>query len=227
MSQTEPSAARGEASATGAIADLSPMEPTRRDFLYLATAAVGAVGAAATLWPLVDQMNPDAATKPPPGRSTSTSARSSPASRSSCCGSRPVFVVNRPKAALDALQRPAHLALLSDPNSTARQQPDYATNWNRSIKPEILASGRRLHPSRLHPEILSAAEPDRTGAELAGRLFLPLPRLEIRPRRPSLPRRPGALQPARPALSFPRRQDPARRREPARGQIRFFVDLQI
>ena len=37
-------------------------EPTRRDFLYIATGAVGAVGAAATLIPLVSQMNPDAST---------------------------------------------------------------------------------------------------------------------------------------------------------------------
>ena len=34
--------------------------PTRRDFLYIATAAAGAVGAAATVWPLISQMNPDA-----------------------------------------------------------------------------------------------------------------------------------------------------------------------
>ena len=33
---------------------------TRRDFLYIATAAVGAVSAAATVWPLISQMNPDA-----------------------------------------------------------------------------------------------------------------------------------------------------------------------
>jgi ubiquinol-cytochrome c reductase iron-sulfur subunit len=37
-------------------------EPTRRDFLYIATAAVGAIGAAATLMPLVSQMNPDTST---------------------------------------------------------------------------------------------------------------------------------------------------------------------
>ena len=36
-------------------------EPARRDFLYIATGAVAAVGAAATIWPLVSQMNPDAA----------------------------------------------------------------------------------------------------------------------------------------------------------------------
>jgi ubiquinol-cytochrome c reductase iron-sulfur subunit len=35
---------------------------TRRDFLYIATGAMGAVGAAAVLVPLVAQMNPDAST---------------------------------------------------------------------------------------------------------------------------------------------------------------------
>ena len=37
-------------------------EPTRRDFLYIATGAIGAVGAAALLVPLIGQMDPDAST---------------------------------------------------------------------------------------------------------------------------------------------------------------------
>ncbi len=36
--------------------------PTRRDFLFLTTGAIGAVGVAALAWPLIDQMNPDSAT---------------------------------------------------------------------------------------------------------------------------------------------------------------------
>lgn len=36
------------------------VEPTRRDFLYIATGAVGGVGTAAVIWPFIDQMNPDA-----------------------------------------------------------------------------------------------------------------------------------------------------------------------
>jgi ubiquinol-cytochrome c reductase iron-sulfur subunit len=44
------------------VTTMSSAEPTRRDFLYIATAAMGAVGAAATLVPLVGQMNPDAST---------------------------------------------------------------------------------------------------------------------------------------------------------------------
>jgi ubiquinol-cytochrome c reductase iron-sulfur subunit len=35
------------------------VQPTRRDFLYVATGAVGAVGVAAVVWPLIDQLNPD------------------------------------------------------------------------------------------------------------------------------------------------------------------------
>lgn len=37
-------------------------QPTRRDFLFIATGAVGAVGAAAAIWPLISQMSPDAST---------------------------------------------------------------------------------------------------------------------------------------------------------------------
>jgi ubiquinol-cytochrome c reductase iron-sulfur subunit len=36
-------------------------EPTRRDFLYIATGAVAAVGAGLAAWPLIDQMNPSSA----------------------------------------------------------------------------------------------------------------------------------------------------------------------
>jgi ubiquinol-cytochrome c reductase iron-sulfur subunit len=37
-------------------------EPTRRDFLFIATGAAGAVGTAGAIWPLISQMNPDAST---------------------------------------------------------------------------------------------------------------------------------------------------------------------
>ncbi len=35
-------------------------DPNRRDFLYIATGALGAVGVAGLAWPFIDQMNPDA-----------------------------------------------------------------------------------------------------------------------------------------------------------------------
>ena len=42
------------------VSTIEMEEGTRRDFLYIATGAVGAVGTAMALWPFIDQMNPDA-----------------------------------------------------------------------------------------------------------------------------------------------------------------------
>jgi ubiquinol-cytochrome c reductase iron-sulfur subunit len=36
--------------------------PSRRDFIYIATGAFAAIGAAAAMWPVIDQWNPDAST---------------------------------------------------------------------------------------------------------------------------------------------------------------------
>ncbi|HEY0567034.1 MAG TPA: ubiquinol-cytochrome c reductase iron-sulfur subunit [Xanthobacteraceae bacterium] len=44
------------------MSTIDSAEPTRRDFLYIATGIAGAVGAAAAAWPLIAQMNPDAST---------------------------------------------------------------------------------------------------------------------------------------------------------------------
>jgi ubiquinol-cytochrome c reductase iron-sulfur subunit len=44
------------------VTTTSSAEPTRRDFLFIATGAAGAVAAIGALLPLVSQMNPDAST---------------------------------------------------------------------------------------------------------------------------------------------------------------------
>jgi ubiquinol-cytochrome c reductase iron-sulfur subunit len=46
----------------GNVTTASSAGSTRRDFLFVATGAAAAVGAAATVWPLISQMNPDAST---------------------------------------------------------------------------------------------------------------------------------------------------------------------
>ena len=85
------------------------------------------------------------------------------------------------------------IALLSDPDSEQMQQPPYATNWHRSIKPEFgVLVGICTHLGCI-PLFYPIAERDGAGVELAGRLFLSLPRLQIRPRRPRLLRRAGAV----------------------------------
>ena len=45
------------------MSDSDKKKPNRRDFIITATATAGAVGVGAAVWPLVDQMNPDASVK--------------------------------------------------------------------------------------------------------------------------------------------------------------------
>ena len=42
---------------------MSDKKVKRRDFIFTASYALGAVGVGATVWPLIDQMNPDASVK--------------------------------------------------------------------------------------------------------------------------------------------------------------------
>jgi len=42
---------------------MAEKKTNRRDFLFTATYAVGAMGEGATIWPMIDQMNPDASVK--------------------------------------------------------------------------------------------------------------------------------------------------------------------
>lgn len=111
---------------------------TRRDFLYIATAAFGAVGVVASIVPFVSQMEPDASTlaaggpieldldKVAPGQQVVVRWRD-----------RPVFVTHRTAKVLQTLRDPALVAQLADPRSSELQQPPYAENWHRSIKPEF------------------------------------------------------------------------------------------
>jgi len=117
-----------------------PAEPaSRRDFLYLATGSVAAVGAALTLWPFIDQMNPDAATIAAAGPVDVDVTHIEPGQRVVILwAARPVFIVRRSPEALQELQNPKLLSILRDPDSDNWQQPEYARNWHRSIKPEFL-----------------------------------------------------------------------------------------
>lgn len=117
--------------------DTHPEPPSRRDFLYIATAALGAVGAAAALVPLIHQMNPDASTLAAGGPVDVDVSKIGEGSQIMVrWRERPIWIYHRTAQALKTLQSPQDTALLSDPNSDRVQQPPYATNWHRSIKPE-------------------------------------------------------------------------------------------
>lgn len=111
----------------------------RRDFLYVAAGAMAGVGALAACWPFIDQMNPDsnalAAGGPMAVDLTPVAAGQSIIVR---WRSMPIFIVHRTPAMLATLKEPNLLNSLRDPQSEELQQPPYATNWSRSIKPDYL-----------------------------------------------------------------------------------------
>ena len=70
-------------------------EPTRRDFLYLATGMAGVVGAAAVAWPFIDQMRPDASTLALASIEVDVSALEPGMSLTVKWRGKPVFIRNR------------------------------------------------------------------------------------------------------------------------------------
>jgi ubiquinol-cytochrome c reductase iron-sulfur subunit len=113
-------------------------QPRRRDFLTLVTGAGAAIGGAAIAWSLIDSMNPAAdvlaAGAPMDIDLTHIAAGQQIVVR---WRGSPILIVNRTPEAAKTLQTPALIARLSDPNSTVHQQPAYAQNWHRSVKPEF------------------------------------------------------------------------------------------
>jgi ubiquinol-cytochrome c reductase iron-sulfur subunit len=125
------------ANTASTTADPHEGEPSRRDFLYIASATVAAVGAAAVLVPLIDQMNPDASTLAAGGPVDVDVSKIAEGSQIVVrWRERPIWIYHRSKQALDMLQNQKDISRLSDPNSEQTQQPPYAQNWHRSIKPE-------------------------------------------------------------------------------------------
>jgi ubiquinol-cytochrome c reductase iron-sulfur subunit len=122
---------------TTAPSGLHGAEGTRRDFLYIATGTVAVVGAAATLVPLIAQMNPDASTLAAGGPVDLDVSKIEPGQQVVIrWRERPIFVFHRSPETIKTLQDPKLVSQLSDPNSEQMQQAPYAANWHRSIKPE-------------------------------------------------------------------------------------------
>jgi ubiquinol-cytochrome c reductase iron-sulfur subunit len=111
---------------------------TRRHFLTVATAVTAGAGAVATAVPFVASFKPSAraqalgapverdVSKLEPGAIVKVEWRG-----------KAIYIVRRTKEMLSSLDRDTDL--LADPNSeNTEQQPDYAMNEYRSIKPEYL-----------------------------------------------------------------------------------------
>jgi ubiquinol-cytochrome c reductase iron-sulfur subunit len=95
-------------------------EQTRRDFLYLATGAVGAVGVGAAVWPFVDQMNPSAAVLALATTEVDLTPIETGMGITAMWRSKPVFVRKRTEEEVQAAQS-VDLGALPDPQPDAER----------------------------------------------------------------------------------------------------------
>ena len=94
--------------------DADGNEPGRRDFIVVATYAMGAVGAGAVAWPLIDQMNPDASVKALASIEIDLSAIDIGQSITVSWRGKPVFIRRRTQGEI-AEARSVAFAALPDP----------------------------------------------------------------------------------------------------------------
>jgi ubiquinol-cytochrome c reductase iron-sulfur subunit len=110
-------------------------EPNRRDFLLLATGAMGVVGVGAALWPLIDQMNPDASTRALASIEVDIAAIEPGQAITVQWRGQPVFIRNRTPEEVEAAKGVA-LDELKDPMARNANVPEdaAATDENRSTE---------------------------------------------------------------------------------------------
>jgi len=117
----------------------APLNNSRRRFLTATTAVVGGLGAAAVAVPFIKSWNPSAKAKAAgaPVEVDVSKLEEGQMVRVEWRG-KPVWVVRRPQSIVDALK--THDDQLRDPDSGQEQQPGYAQNTYRSIKPEYFVA---------------------------------------------------------------------------------------
>ena len=113
------------------------VDVSRRKFLAGATSTLGVVGVAAAAVPFVSSMWPSAAAEAAGAPVKVDLSAMKPGDQVTVeWRGRPVWIIKRTQEALAGLAKLA--PELRDPDSTVAQQPKYARNLYRSIKPEYL-----------------------------------------------------------------------------------------
>jgi ubiquinol-cytochrome c reductase iron-sulfur subunit len=117
----------------------APLNSGRRKFLTATTAVVGGVGAVGVAVPFIKSWNPSARAKSAgaPVEVDISKLEEGQMQRVIWRG-QPVWVVRRTQATLDQLAQID--GQLRDPASAEEQQPGYAQNAHRSLKPEIFVA---------------------------------------------------------------------------------------
>lgn len=144
----------------------------RRRFLTAATTVVGAVGAGFALVPFISSMEPSAKARAAgaPVRADISKLELGQMIRVKWRG-KPVWIVNRTPKMLETL--PKLDPLLRDPKSLEPQQPPYAQNEYRSIKPEYAVLIGICTHLGCSPTYRPDVAPEDLGPEWLGGFFCP------------------------------------------------------
>jgi ubiquinol-cytochrome c reductase iron-sulfur subunit len=145
----------------------------RRRFLTATTAVVGAVGAGFVAVPFIKSWNPSAKAKLAGAPITADISALAEGTRMVLeWRGQPIWIVKRTKQMLDVL--PTLDSRLRDPKSTnLDQQPEYAKNEFRSIKPEISVLVGLCTHLGCSPELVAEIKPEPFDPNWKGGYFCP------------------------------------------------------
>ena len=116
---------------------MSEKKTNRRDFLFTATYAVGAVGAGAVIWPMIDQMNPDASVKALASTEVDVSSVDPGKTITVLWRGKPVFIRRRTQEEI-ADAKSVKLEDLKDPQKDEDRAKDPEKDEDRAKDPEWL-----------------------------------------------------------------------------------------
>lgn len=156
----------------GSPAD-QPVNQGRRRFLTATTAVVGAVGAGFVAVPFIKSWNPSARAKLAGAPVTADISALAEGQRLVLeWRGQPIWIVRRSQAILQAL--PTLVDQLRDPMSeNLDQQPEYANNPTRSIKPEVSVLVGLCTHLGCSPEMKAEIKPEPFDANWKGGYFCP------------------------------------------------------
>ena len=154
------------------VEDGGTVDHGRRRFLTATTAVVGAVGAGFAAVPFIKSWNPSARAKLAGAPVTmDISALGEGQRLVDEWRGQPIWVVRRTPKMLEIL--PTLDPRLVDPKSTADQQPEYARNEMRSIKPEISVLVGICTHLGCAPELVAEIKPEPFDPNWKGGYFCP------------------------------------------------------
>jgi ubiquinol-cytochrome c reductase iron-sulfur subunit len=151
----------------------APTDPSRRRLLTAATGVVGAVGVGAAAWPFLASLRPSAKARivGAPVEVYIGNLEPGQLARVQWRG-QTIGIMRRTERMLEQL--PTLQGRLRDPDSsTASQQPDYARNEYRSIRPEVLVLNVHCTHLGCVPQVVPEIGPQPFDSDWRGGFFCP------------------------------------------------------